>query len=102
MGFFSRLTDFGDREQVRTHVYRISVGLKQIDETTSIQEIKGLSIALRQEVQAMMLVVSKLTNESINCLDVNINGCKVLFPKFLHELTIKSVEIVNKGGFSII
>ena len=102
MGFFDRLTDFGDREQVRTHVYRISVGLKQIDETTSIQEIKGLSIALRQEVQAMMLVVSKLTNESINCLDVKFYGRKILFPKFLQELTIKSVEVVNRGGFSII
>lgn len=40
MGLFSRLTDFGDREQVRTHVYRISVGLMQIDDATSIPEIK--------------------------------------------------------------
>lgn len=102
MGFFNRLADFGDREQVRTHVYRISVGLKQIDDSTSIPETQGLSIALRQEVQAMMMIASKLTNESINCLDVNINGRKILFSKFLHELTDKSVEIVNKGGFSII
>lgn len=102
MGLFSRLTDFGDREQVRTHVYRISVGLMQIEDATSIPEIKGLSIAVKQEVQAMMLVASKLTNESINCLDVKFYGRKILFPKFLQELTIKSVEIVNRGGFSII
>lgn len=102
MGFFNRLTDFGDREQVRTHAYRIAVGLQQIENETSIQMIKGLSIALKQEVQAMMQVASKLTNESINCLDVNVNGRKILFPQFLYELTQKSAEIVNKGGFNII
>lgn len=102
MGFFNRLKDFGDREQVRTHAYRISVGLKQIEDSTSTQEIKGLSIALRQEVQAMMMVASKLTNESINCLDININGRNIPFPGFLQYLISKSTEIVNKGGFSII
>ena len=50
----------------------------------------------------MMLVASKLTNESINCLDVNVNGRKIPFPQFLYELTQKSAEIVNKGGFNII
>ena len=54
MGFFNRLTDFGDREQVRTYAMRIGVGLSQIASTTSPQEIKGLSIAIKQDIQAMM------------------------------------------------
>ena len=102
MGFFDRLTDFGDREQVRTYAMRIGVRLNQIASSTSTSEIKGLSIAIRQEVQTMMMWASKLSQESINCLDVNINGRKIAFPQFLYELQQKSAEIVNKGGFSII
>lgn len=101
MGFFNRLTDFGDREQVRTYAMRIGVGLNQIENATSPQEIKGLSIAIKQEIQTMMMWASKLSQESINSLDVNVNGRKIRFPQFLYELTQKSAEIVNKGGFSI-
>ena len=102
MGFFDRLTDFGDREQVRTCAMRIGVGLNQIASATSIQEIKGLSIAIKQEIQTMMMWASKLSQESINCLDVTINGRKIPFTRFLYDLTQISTEIVNKGGFSII
>ncbi|MBP3498228.1 MAG: hypothetical protein J6K33_10420 [Alistipes sp.] len=102
MGFFNRLTDFGDREQVRTYAMRIGVGLNQIANTTSPQEIKGLSIAIKQDVQTMMMWASKLSQESINCLDVNVNGRKIPFRQFLYNLTQISTEIVNKGGFSII
>ena len=65
MGFFNRLTDFGDREQVRTYAARISTGIQQIERETNINNIKGLSIAIRQDVQAMMMYATKLTNESI-------------------------------------
>ena len=102
MGFFNRLTDFGDREQVRTYAMRIGVGLNQIASSTSPQEIKGLSIAIKQEIQTMMMWASKLSQESINCLDVTINGRKIPFTRFLYDLTQISTEIVNKGGFSII
>ncbi len=102
MGFFNRLTDFGDREQVRTYAMRIGVGLNQIASSTSPQEIKGLSIAIKQEIQTMMMWASKLSQESINCLDVNVNGRKIPFAQFLYELTQKSAEIVSKGGYSII
>lgn len=102
MGFFNRLTDFGDREQVRTYAMRIGVGLNQIASATSPQEIKGLSIAIKQEIQTMMMWASKLSQESINCLDVNVNGRKIPFAQFLYELTQKSAEIVSKGGYSII
>ena len=102
MGFFNRLTDFGDREQVRTYATRIGIGLNQISSTTSPQEIKGLSIAIKQEVQTMMMWASKLSQESINCLYVNVNGRKMMFPEFLYMLSSKSAEIVNKGGYNII
>ena len=102
MGFFNRMKDFGDREQVRTYAMRISVGLNQIANSTSLPEIRGLSIAIRQDVQTMMMWASKLTQESINCLDVNINGRKITFTRFIYELTQKSAEIVNKGGVNII
>lgn len=102
MGFFNRLTDFGDREQVRTYAMRIGVGLNQIASSTSPQEIKGLSIAIKQEIQTMMMWASKLSQESINSLDVNVNGRKIPFAQFLYELTQKSAEIVSKGGYSII
>ena len=102
MGFFDRLTDFGDREQVRTYAMRIGVGLNQIASATSTSEIKGLSIAIRQEVQTMMMWASKLSQESINCLDVDVNGRKMLFPRFMEELKQKSAKIVSRGGYSII
>ena len=102
MGFFNRLTDFGDREQVRVHASRIGIGLKQIENATSISDIKGLSIAIKQEVQAMMMAALKLSHESINCLDVNINGNKIPFPTFINMLERESAKIVAKEGFSII
>lgn len=102
MGFFSRLTDFGDREQVRTYAMRIVVGLNQIASTTSPQEIKGLSIAIKQEVQTMMMWAFKLSRESINSLDVNVNGNKIPFTMFVDMLERESAKIVARGGFSII
>lgn len=102
MGFFNRLTDFGDREQVRTYAMRIGVGLNQISTATSPQEIKGLSIAIKQEVQAMMMFALKLSRESINSLDVNINGNKMPFTMFINMLERESAKIVARGGFSII
>lgn len=102
MGFFNRLTDFGDREQVRTYAMRIVVGLNQIASTTSPQEIKGLSIAIKQEVQTMMKWAFKLSRESINCLDINVNGNKIPFTMFIDMLERESAKIVAKGGFSII
>ena len=100
MGFFNRLTDFGDREQVRTYAARISIGVQQIERETNPNNIKSLSIAIRQDVQAMMVYALKLTNESINCLDVN--GHKIPFPVFLRDLSIQSVEIEKKGGYRIL
>ena len=49
----------------------------------------------------MMTWASKLSQESINSLDVNVNGRKIPYTQFIYELTQKSAEIVNRGGFSI-
>ena len=99
MGFFNRLTDFGDREQVRTYAMRIGAGLNQISSATSPQEIKGLSIAIKQEVQAMMMFALKLSRESINSLDVNINGNKSVFKGVGYEkeeiITIYNFYLYN-------
>ena len=47
---------------------RIVIGLNQIASASSPQEIKGLSIAIKQEAQTMMMWASKLSQESINYL----------------------------------
>lgn len=102
MGLFNRLSDFGDREQIRVHAYRIGIGIQQIKNESSLQTIKGLSIALQQEVQTMMMYESTLSQESINCLDVNYKGRKISFVRFLSDLRLESIEIVNRGGYNII
>ena len=102
MGFFDRLTDFGDRELVRTYAYRISVGLNQIKHETSETTIRGLSYAIRQDIEAMLRVASKLTSESINCLDVKVDGGKMPYASFLGQIKTVSDEIVQKGGCRLI
>lgn len=102
MGFFDRLTDFGDRELVRTYAYRISVGKNQIKNETSEAMISSLSYAIRQDIEAMLRVASKLTLESINCLDVKVDGGKMPYTSFLGQIKAVSDEIVQKGGCRII
>lgn len=102
MGFFDRLTDFGDRELVRTYAYRISVGLNQIKHETSETTIRGLSYAIRQDIEAMLRVASKLTSESINCLDVKVDGGKIPYASFLGQIKAVSDEIVQKGWCRLI
>ncbi len=102
MGFFDRLKDFGDREWVRTSAMKIDAGIKQIEESHSSSEILGLSYAVKEEVENMLLLASKLTHESLSCLDVKFQGKKInffLFVEILHEMSDK---IVKRGGIAII
>lgn len=46
MGFFNRLTDFGDREMVRTYAMRVGTGLQQLQETNDLNMLQGLSQAI--------------------------------------------------------
>ncbi len=102
MGFFNRLLDFGDREQVRTAVMKIDTGIQQIKYTNNIGEIRGISFALKQEVEFLQMLTSKLTHESLNSLDVKCKGGKVPYYTFLDYLREESDEIVKRGGFPII
>ena len=102
MGFFDRLQDFGDREQVRTSIMKIDIGIQQIERTSSIPEIKGLAYAVKDEVGYMRMLASKLTSESLNCLDVKFRGRKIPYHSFISELKNKSDEIVRRGGVSIL
>ena len=102
MGFFDRLYDFGDREVVRTHAMKIDVGLRQIESAYDLPTIKGLSAAIRNEVQDMMISAQKLTAESKNCLDVKYRGQKIMYYDFLSTLTNISADIVRRGGYPII
>ena len=101
MGFFDRLQDFGDREQVRTSIMKIDIGIQQIERATSIAEIQGLSYAVKEEVGYMRMLASKLTSESLGCLDVKFRGCKIPYYSFISELYDKSEEIVKRGGIPI-
>lgn len=102
MGFFDRLQDFGDREQVRTSIMKIDIGIQQIEQTTSLPDIKGISWSVREEVGYMQMLTSKLTAESLGCLDVKFRGRKIPYYSFLIELKEKSDEIVKRGGFPIV
>ena len=37
MGFFDRLSDFGDREQIKTTAMRIDIGLQQIEQVWQVE-----------------------------------------------------------------
>ncbi|MBQ5753753.1 MAG: hypothetical protein IIV91_06075 [Alistipes sp.] len=102
MVFFNRLYDFGDREVVRTYAMKIDIGLRQIENTYNLQTIKGLSIAIRNEVRDMMISAQKLTAESKECLDVKYRGQKIMYYDFLSILTNISADIVRRGGYPII
>lgn len=101
MGFFDRLQDFGDREQVRTSIMKIDIGIQQIENATSLPDIKGLAYAVREEVGYMRMLASKLTSESLGCLDVKFRGRKIPYYSFLSELQDKSEEIVKRCGIPI-
>lgn len=102
MGFFDRLTDFGDREQVKTAAMRINGALLQLDRESDIFMIRGISSAIAQEVQRMQILASKLTMESINCLNVPYRGNKIPYTRFIKELERISSTIVGRGGYAII
>ena len=102
MGFFNRLTDFGDREMVRTYAMRVGTGLQQLQETNDLNMLQGLSQAIAQDVQNMLIQAAKLTPESINCLNVSYKGRKIPYISFLEEIRKFSVIVMQKGGYPLI
>ena len=80
---------------------KIDVGIRQIEQATSVPEIKGLAYAVKEEVEYMRILASKLTFESLKCLDVKFRGRKIPYHSFILELRDKSDEIVRRGGIPI-
>lgn len=102
MGFFDRLYDFGDREMVRTIALRVGVGLQQLLSETDTFQLRGLSSAVKQEVDHMIAWASKLTMESLGCLDVKFAGGKLSYFVFLSKIKEVSDIVVRRGGHPII
>jgi hypothetical protein len=102
MGFFNRLTDFGDREMVRTYAMRVGTGLQQLQETNDLNMLQGLSQAIAQDVQNMLIQAAKLTPESMNCLNVSYKGRKIPYMSFLDEIRKFSAIVVQRGGYPLI
>ena len=102
MGFFNRLTDFGDREMVRTYAMRVGTGLQQLQETNDLNMLQGLSQAIAQDVQNMLIQAAKLTPESMNCLNVSYKGRKIPHMSFLDEIRKFSAIVVQRGGYPLI
>lgn len=98
MGFFDRLYDCGDREWVKTYAIRIGIGLQQIEAEVSPQMVGGLCDAIRNEVQNMRLMASKLSNESLSCLNVKYKGQKIPYFTFLQKIKEVSDMAIKKGG----
>lgn len=102
MGFFDRLVDFGDREQVKTIARRIDIGLQQLEEACLLREVAGLSSTLKIEIDNMILLASKLSMESLMSLEVQYKGQKILYFIFLSKISEISDRIVTKGGHPLI
>ncbi len=102
MGLFDRLYDFGDREQVKTIALRIGVGLQQLLSETDTFQLRGLSSAVRQEIDYMKVLASKLTKESLNCLDVKFAGGKLPYFVFVSKIKEVSDIVVERGGHPLI
>ena len=60
MGFFDRLSDFGERTQAKMIVKRIDIGLQQLEEEQSLPELKGLSSAVKIDIDKYVCDNSKI------------------------------------------
>ena len=102
MGFFNRVSDFGDREQIKTFAMRIDTGLQQLKRETSSQMIAAISSAVKQDVDSMLLIAGKLSLESLLDLKVNYAGNKIPYFTFLTKISETSEQIIHKGGYPLI
>lgn len=75
-GIFDRLSDFGDREQIKTTAMRIDIGLQQIEQEFEPHSLKGLCFAVADDIEYMRIQASKLSHESLASLKVRFRGQK--------------------------
>lgn len=106
MNWFNRLHDFGDRELVKNSAMKVEVGLRQLEqmilENQDIRLIRGLSMAIRGEVERMQCLSSQLTKESLNCLMIKFREQKISYLSFVKKIQELSERIVNLGGYPLI
>lgn len=98
MGFFDRLSDFGDREQIKTTAMRIDIGLQQIEQEFEPHSLKGLCFAVANDIEYMRIQTSKLSHESLASLNVRFRGQKVPYFSFMQKIAETSARAVRKGG----
>ena len=98
MGFFSRFSDFGDREQIRTIAMRIGVGLQQIEQEDEPHSLKGLCSVVARDVEYMRTLASKLSQNSLASLTVQFKGQKIPYTSFLRKIDEISASAVRRGG----
>ena len=98
MGFFSRFSDFGDREQIRTIAMRIGIGLQQIEQEDEPHSLKGLCSVVARDVEYMRTLASKLSQNSLASLTVQFKGQKIPYTSFLRKIDEISASAVRRGG----
>lgn len=98
MGFFDRLSDFGDREQIKTTAMRIDIGLQQIEQEFEPHSLKGLCFAVADDIEYMRIQASKLSHESLASLKVRFRGQKIPYFSFMQKIAEASARAVRKGG----
>ena len=102
MGLFDRFKDLGDREMVKTYAMRVGVGLQQLQSASDLNMIQGLSFAIAQDVQNMLIQAAKLTPESTNSLKVTYRGNKIAYTAFLDIIRKASLFTTQRGGLPLI
>lgn len=64
--------------------------------------IQGLSFAIAQDVQNMLIQAAKLTPESTNSLKVTYRGNKIAYTAFLDIIRKASLFTTQRGGLPLI
>lgn len=81
---------------------RVGVGLQQLQSASDLNMIQGLSFAIAQDVQNMLIQAAKLTPESTNSLKVTYRGNKIAYTAFLDIIRKASLFTTQRGGLPLI
>lgn len=87
---------------VKTYAMRVGVGLQQLQSASDLNMIQGLSFAIAQDVQNMLIQAAKLTPESTNSLKVTYRGNKIAYTAFLDIIRKASLFTTQRGGLPLI
>lgn len=84
---------------VKTYAMRVGVGLQQLQSASDLNMIQGLSFAIAQDVQNMLIQAAKLTPESTNSLKVTYRGNKIAYTAFLDIIRKASLLLHSEEDF---